>query len=144
MYNSIYMIVLFICMLIRNKVNRQIQHLFVYCFCISHISLSVVFLSDTSSFTVSHLTQVMSTIGTSAFINRSMSSGYVCICQQVILFWCSRAMYTWGHLAGVHLPWVYVHFSIGYTVVVVVELCTHGVNLLGVCLHWGMSAFVNG
>ena len=60
MSNSSYMIVLYIYMLIRNKVNRQIEHLFLYCFCISHISFSGVFICDTSPFTVSHLTQVIS------------------------------------------------------------------------------------
>ena len=100
MSNSSYMIVLYICRLIRNKVNRQIEHLFVYCFCISHISLSVIFICETSSFTVSHLTQVISTLDTFTFINRFMSPGYVCICQQVILFWCSRPRYTWGQLGS--------------------------------------------
>ena len=97
------MIVLYISILIRNRVNRQVQHLFVYCCCISHISFPVVFVCDTSSFAVSHLTQVTSTLGTFAFLNRFMSPGYVCICQQVILFWCSRALYTWGQLVGASL-----------------------------------------
>ena len=55
----------------------------------------------------------------------SIYLGYVYICQQVILFWCSGAMYTWGQLVRGRglctlVTWYY---CLG-----VVGLCTLGVN----------------
>ena len=55
--------------------------------------------------------------------------GISALCPQIILFWCSRAMYTWGQLVGgICLSWVCLHLSIGYIVFGVVGLCTLGVN----------------